>query len=146
MRLKVGDAVPNFNAKTSDGKDISLDGDIKKGKPVLMNIMQTACSACLMEMELLASVKETYKGKYDIWTVSVDLREGEALAKYLEANPQFKDFTFILDKKFEIGRLLGLNSTPALAMIGTDGKLAFKMIGYGPADKDEFDAALKELK
>ena len=138
--------VPDFTIKTYDGGMLKWT-EMKKGKPMVINFMQTACSACLGEMNYMKQVKEGPEGKkYDFYTVAIDLQEAAAVKRYLTTYTQFEGFNFLLDKDLDVMKTFGFASTPSLALITADGKLAARIVGYSPEHEQVLMDKLKALK
>lgn len=128
QELKVGDAMPNFELKSS------VNGDVKpadlKGKVVLVSLFATWCGPCQKE---LADVQSTlwpkYKDNKDFVMLVIGREHtDEDLQKYNER----KKFTFPLypDPKREVFSLFAEKSIPRAYLFGKDGKLIYSSVGY----------------
>jgi len=128
QELKVGDALPKFELKSS------VYGDVKpadlKGKVVLVSLFATWCGPCQKE---LADVQNTlwpkYKDNKDFVMLVVGREHSdEDLQKYNER----KKFTFPLypDPKREVFSLFAEKSIPRAYLFDKDGKLIYSCVGY----------------
>mgnify|MGYP003291574475 FL=1 len=128
QELKVGDALPKFELKSS------VYGDVKpadlKGKVVLVSLFATWCGPCQKE---LADVQSTLWPKYKEnknFKMLVIGREhtDEDLQKYNER----KKFTFPLypDPKREVFSKFAEKSIPRAYLFDKDGKLVYASVGY----------------
>ena len=141
QELKVGDALPKFELKSS------VNGDVKpadlKGKVVLVNLFATWCGPCQKE---LAEVQSTLWPKYKdnknfVMLVIGREHTDEDLKKYNER----KKFTFPLypDPKREVFSLFAEKSIPRSYLFGKDGKLLYSSIGY---TAEEFQKLMESIE
>ena len=141
QELKVGDALPKFELKSS------VYGDIKpadlKGKVVLVSLFATWCGPCQKE---LAEVQSTLWPKYKdnknfVMLVIGREHTDEDLQKYNER----KKFTFPLypDPKREVFSLFAEKSIPRAYLFGKDGKLIYSSVGY---TAEEFQKLMETIE
>ena len=141
QELKVGDALPKFELKSS------VNGDVKpvdlKGKVVLVSLFATWCGPCQKE---LAEVQSTLWPKYKdnknfVMLVIGREHTDEDLQKYNER----KKFTFPLypDPKREVFSLFAEKSIPRAYLFGKDGKLIYSSVGY---TEEEFQKLMKTIE
>ena len=141
QELKVGDALPKFELKSS------VYGDVKpadlKGKVVLVSLFATWCGPCQKEQ---ADVQNTlwpkYKDNKDFVMLVVGREHSdEDLQKYNER----KKFTFPLypDPKREVFSLFAEKSIPRAYLFDKDGKLIYSSIGY---TAEEFQKLMKSIE
>ena len=132
QELKIGDALPKFELKSSVYGDIqSVD---LKGKVVLISLFATWCGPCQKELaEVQSTLWPKFKDNKDFVMLVIGREHTDAeLQKYNER----KKFTFPLypDPKREVFSSFAEQSIPRVYLFGKDGKLIHSSIGY-PADE-----------
>jgi len=142
LKVKVGDAAPDFKLMDLAGKEVSL-GSLK-GKVVLLDFWATWCGPCKAAMPQIQKISEDYKGK-DVVVLGVNTfeRKDDAAKKYVES----KGYTYgCLLKGDDLAKAYGITGIPTLVVIGKDGKIAMLEVGMGPDGADgirkAIDAAL----
>lgn len=140
QELKIGDALPKFELKSSVYGDIqSVD---LKGKVVLISLFATWCGPCQKELaEVQSTLWPKYKDNKDFVMLVIGREHTDAeLQKYNER----KKFTFPLypDPKREVFSLFAEQSIPRVYLFGKDGKLIHSSIGY---TADEFQKLMDTL-
>ena len=140
QELKIGDALPKFELKSSVYGDIqSVD---LKGKVVLISLFATWCGPCQKELaEVQSTLWPKFKDNKDFVMLVIGREHTDAeLQKYNER----KKFTFPLypDPKREVFSLFAEQSIPRVYLFGKDGKLIHSSIGY---TADEFQKLMDTL-
>ena len=128
QELKVGDALPKFELKSS------VYGDIKpadlKGKVVLVSLFATWCGPCQKELaEVQSTLWPKYKDNKNFKMLVIGREHtDEDLQKYNER----KKFTFPLypDPKREVFSKFAEKSIPRAYLFDKDGKLVYASVGY----------------
>ena len=141
QELKVGDALPKFELKSS------VYGDVKpadlKGKVVLVSLFATWCGPCQKELaEVQSTLWPKYKDNKDFVMLVIGREHtDEDLQKYNER----KKFTFPLypDPKREVFSLFAEKSIPRAYLFGKDGKLIYSSVGY---TAEEFQKLMKTIE
>ena len=77
---KIGDKVEAINVQGLDGKSVNLIKELKK--PTIVQFMNTACSACKAELGSLVGLRDDMNGKFEIFSVSVDLGGAASVKRY----------------------------------------------------------------
>ena len=141
QELKVGDALPKFELKSS------VYGDVKpadlKGKVVLVSLFATWCGPCQKELaEVQSTLWPKYKDNKDFVMLVIGREHtDEDLQKYNER----KKFTFPLypDPKREVFSLFAEKSIPRAYLFGKDGKLIYSSVGY---TAEEFQKLMETIE
>ena len=141
QELKVGDALPEFELKSS------VYGDIKpadlKGKVVLVSLFATWCGPCQKELaEVQSALWPKYKDNKNFKMLVIGREHtDEDLQKYNER----KKFSFPLypDPKREVFSLFAEKSIPRAYLFDKEGKLIYASMGY---TEEEFKKLLEAIE
>lgn len=129
MKVKSGDAAPDFKLMDTAGKEVTLAS--LKGKVVLLDFWATWCGPCKAAMPSIQKISEDYKGK-DVVVLGVNTweRKDGAGKKYMDE----KGYTYgCLLKGDDLAKDYGISGIPTLVVIGKDGKIALIEVGFGPS-------------
>lgn len=144
---KVGDQAPDFTLPDAiSGDDTNFNKDIKgKSKITVLSFMNTGCSACLAEVqEISNAIEEVGEDKVKAYCLAVDKR-GEAVVRTYHETYGFK-VNYLLDPDFSTPGMYGFSYTPALVIVGKDGKILYTKGGFNPSrDRGTIAAKIKEL-
>ena len=141
QELKVGDALPKFELKSS------VYGDVKpadlKGKVVLVSLFATWCGPCQKELaEVQSTLWPKYKDNKNFKMLVIGREHtDEDLQKYNER----KKFTFPLypDPKREVFSKFAEKSIPRAYLFDKDGKLVYASVGY---TAEEFQKLMETIE
>ena len=64
-----GNNAPNFNLKTLDGKQVSLE--LFKGKPVILWFMATWCPSCVGQADAIKKITSEYGNKINVLVIDL---------------------------------------------------------------------------
>ena len=117
---------PRFNAPTPEGTKIGND-DLK-GKLVLLNFWATWCPPCILEMPTMEKLHRELKGE-GLAVVAMDFMEGPETIKAFIKKRGFT-FTVLMDRSGEISQRYGVHALPVTFLIGRQGNMLVKSIGY----------------
>ena len=141
QELKVGDALPKFELKSS------VYGDVKpadlKGKVVLVSLFAPWCGPCQKELaEVQSTLWPKYKDNKNFKMLVIGREHtDEDLQKYNER----KKFTFPLypDPKREVFSKFAEKSIPRAYLFDKDGKLVYASVGY---TAEEFQKLMETIE
>ncbi|MSR22209.1 MAG: TlpA family protein disulfide reductase [Gemmatimonadetes bacterium] len=146
-----GDAAPDFEAVTLDGRPASLDDFA--GKIVLLNIWATWCAPCEEEMPSMQRLYEELNSQgLEVVAVSIDARMGEVdaagypggdIGKF--ARDHGLTFTILHDPRGRIQRTYMTTGVPESFVIGRDGIIYGKRAGAVEWDNPDLSALIRRL-
>ncbi len=121
--VKVGEKAPNFTLTSLDGKKVSLSD--YAGKVVVIGFVDT-CEPCRVQAQELEKVRQQFAKNPKVAILAI-IFEGktntQGLLKIM--NPQAQ-YPFLLDPDMTVAKSYGLWGDPQVAIVGKDGKIAFK--------------------
>jgi thiol-disulfide isomerase/thioredoxin len=144
FNLQVGQAMPDPELKTLDGKPFKLSDH--RGKVVLLDFWATWCGPCVFDTPNLKAVQEAF-GKDDRFVlVSLSLDpEAQAPIDYVKKNDLAWTHGLLGNwGKTKVPDHFGVRGIPCYFLIGPDGKLLKKDL-HGSNLKSETAAALEAL-
>jgi len=132
---------PRFNAPTPEGTKIGID-DLK-GKLVLLNFWATWCPPCILEMPTMEKLHQEFKEE-GLEVVAMNFMEGQ---KTINAFIKKRGFTFtvLMDRSGEISQRYGVHALPVTYLIGREGNMLVKSIGYKDWYKKEIRQFVSSL-
>lgn len=124
------DTPPDFELTTLDGDSVRLS-DLK-GKKVMLNFWASWCGPCKAEMPHMQAYYEKHQADNDFEIIAVNLttaeRNGhEGIVSFVE--DYGLTFPIPLDEDGAVGDNYSVISIPTTYMLGTDGRIAQKIIG-----------------
>ncbi len=124
-RLAVGNPAIPIEAKTSGGKEITLE--TYRGKVLLLDFWASWCRPCRQEMPNVKKVYNEFNGKgFEILGISLD-ESGEKFKSFVKeqdiAWPQIFDGR---GWNSEVGKSYAVNSIPATFLLDRKGKIRFR--------------------
>jgi len=132
---------PRFNALTPEGTKIGID-DLK-GKLVLLNFWATWCPPCILEMPTMEKLHRELKGE-GLAVVAMDFMEGPETINAFIKKRGFT-FTVLMDRSGEISQRYGVHALPVTFLIGRQGNMLVKSIGYKDWHKKEIRQFVSSL-
>lgn len=127
-----GQLPPAFTLPDLSGSDVSLSDF--EGKVVVLDLWATWCPPCRQEIPFLVSLYEEFKDQ-GLVVVGVGLDQGGAptLIPYVDEN----GITYpILVGNREVQAEYGVTGIPTTFLIGRNGRIAAKHVGYHPSMAD----------
>jgi thiol-disulfide isomerase/thioredoxin len=146
----------DFTLKDLDGKSVSLSS--LKGKIVILDFWATWCGPCKASFPGMQKVVNKYKADDSVVILFVDTFERgkdrtQKVADFIKKNNY--SFHVLFDNQledsndFEVAPKYGITGIPTKIIIGPDGNIKFRAVGYsGNTEKlvDEMDMMIELLK
>jgi thiol-disulfide isomerase/thioredoxin len=124
----IGNIVADFSLNAADGKSFSLR--TLRGKYVIIDFWASWCGPCRASFPHLKSMYEKYKSNgLEVLSISVD-EDKNNWRKAMEE--ERLPWTQLLDNKKVAERGFGVTGIPAMFLLGPDGKVLEKQVGYAP--------------
>jgi peroxiredoxin len=134
--VRVGDPVPPFEVKTTDGQVIR-SADLH-GRVVLLNFFTTSCGPCMQEMpRIQADIWERFRSE-GLVVIAVAVGSDDTTEKIRSfAGKHGCTFTFANAKRDVYDRF-ATRGVPRCYVISPEGRICFMSLGYGEHSKAEF--------
>ena len=132
---------PQFTAETPEGQKVSIEN--LKGKLVLLNFWATWCPPCILEMPTMEKLHQEFKEE-GLEVVAMNFMEGP---KTINAFIKKRGFTFtvLIDRSGKISQRYGVHALPVTYLIGREGNMLVKSIGYKDWYKKEIQQFVSSL-
>lgn len=155
-KTMLDEEAPAFTVKDTEGKDISLES--LKGKTVILDFWATWCGPCKASFPGMQEVVTKYKDDDSVVLLFVDTFEkGKDREKMVEDFIKNNKYTFHVvydavipdSNDFEVAKKYNISGIPTKVIIGPDGKMKFKSVGYNGSNEkliQEMDIMIDILK
>jgi thiol-disulfide isomerase/thioredoxin len=135
-----GPVALDFELVSVDGKVLRLS-DLK-GKPVLLDLMATWCSACRQEMPLLNATYNAHKDQIYFLSIGMDWFENDTQLRAFR--DQYKvQWTFALDRAGAVYGAFYASNYPTTILLDKDQRIVFRY--EGEISQQDLDAALAKV-
>ncbi|WP_299389808.1 TlpA disulfide reductase family protein [uncultured Gelidibacter sp.] len=155
-KTMLDEEAPAFTLKDMDGKDVSLAS--LKGKTVILDFWATWCGPCKASFPGMQEVVTKYKNDDKVVLLFVDTFEKgpnreKMVADFIKSNKY--DFHVVFDpvmedsRNYEVASKYDIEGIPTKVIIGPDGRMKFKSVGYGGSNEklvNEMDIMIDILK
>lgn len=121
-RGTVSGEAPALAGVTITGDPVSLAA--MRGRPVLVHFWATWCPVCKMEQGSIDALAEDHA----VLTVAMDEASDADIRRYLDALAV--DYPVLHDPAAALGARWGVHGIPASFIVGPDGSIAFRSVGY----------------
>jgi len=135
----VGASAPDFQLVSLDGVKVRLSN--YRGRPVLVNFLQTWCGPCLAEMPSLQDLSEQ-QGPFGLEVLVVDAEESEADVRSFRDSMSLT-FHVLLDPEGEVEDLYRIQAYPTSFFIDVEGII--RAVHIGELYESQLSEYLKQL-
>ena len=112
-----------------------------QGSVVLLDFWATYCEACHDSIPAFQRLQETYGAQgFDVMGVSIDTYAG-GVGEYVREKGM--KYRVLLDPKLEMARAYGVRGLPAAFLVGRDGNILRKWVGYDATIAAEIESEVK---
>lgn len=155
-KTMLDEEAPTFTLKDTNGKDVSLEA--LKGKTVILDFWATWCGPCIASFPGMQEVVTKYKDDDNVVLLFVDTFERgknreKMVVDFIKENDY--DFHVVYDNEiegsnnFEVAGKYDISGIPTKVIIGPDGRMKFKSVGYNGSNEKlvkEMDIMIDILK
>ena len=137
----VGDMAPAFSLPDRNGATIRL-ADLR-GRPTLVSFGASWCGPCQREFPHLAELAESGGAMgFPVFWISND-EDRSALESFLADQPKSPR---VLLANAEALLSYDIDGIPATFLIDSEGRIAWRQVGFGPEGREQLDAAIAALR
>ncbi|MFV0604937.1 MAG: TlpA family protein disulfide reductase [Niabella sp.] len=133
----LNDTAPAFTLKDLQGNTVNI-ADFKN-KVVVVDFWATWCGPCIASMPAMKAMVKKYKDNPDVKFLFVDTWQNEEnetdLVKKFIADKGYHEFHVLMDLTDTVVSSFGVTGIPTKFVIGKDGKIKFKDVGFGGDDE-----------
>jgi thiol-disulfide isomerase/thioredoxin len=127
----------------SDEPVPTLDLGVYRGKVVIVDFWASWCVPCRRSFPWLDAMQRKY-GEDGLVVIGINEDNvAEDAVVFLKAVPV--SFRIVRDKEGALAREFGLTAMPSSYVIGRDGKVAVRHLGFKSAKQDEYEETLRRL-
>lgn len=122
----IGDAAPDFTAKTVDGKDISLKSTLQDSEAVVVCFTCNKCPVAVAYEDRFIDFTKQYKDK-KVTFVAINANNASEGLEQMKQRAEEKGFNFIyaFDESGDAAREYGARVTPELFVVDGEGAIQY---------------------
>jgi thiol-disulfide isomerase/thioredoxin len=143
-QVEAGAPAPDLLGKTYEGQDLLVSA--YQGKVVIATFWASWCGPCQLELPLLEGMQKLI-GPERVKVVAISIEDKERFKQIGKAAKSLA-LTFVHDTTGAISKAYGVKGIPHLVVIGKDGKVQQKFVGYSEKQVEgviaQVQAALNE--
>jgi thiol-disulfide isomerase/thioredoxin len=124
-----------FNLKDTEGTIVQLND--YKGKTIILDFWSTWCIPCISSFPAMSKIVEQFKSDTSVVFLFINTFENEIDKFKLVKDFMLKnkyDFKVLVDTENKVAKLFEISIIPVKIIIGKDGKIKFKSIGFKGQD------------
>jgi thiol-disulfide isomerase/thioredoxin len=135
----IGEPAPEFLGRTFSGEDFKLSA--YKGKVVVASFWASWCGPCRHELPLLEGMQKVL-GPDKVKVVAISIEDRDSFRQIHKAAGSL-NLEFIHDYNGSVSKEYGRQSVPQLIVVGKDGTLLKKFVGYSEQQADRIVAQVQ---
>jgi peroxiredoxin len=135
--LATGVTAPDFELKTSDGKQFSLRDELACG-PVVLAFFKVSCPTCQYTFPFLERLYKAY-GQKGVTLVGISQNDPKETAAF--ARDFGVSFPILLDdtRSYPVSNAYGLTNVPSIFWVAQDGEIEISSVGWVKADFEQIN-------
>ncbi|UCH82735.1 MAG: TlpA family protein disulfide reductase [Candidatus Latescibacterota bacterium] len=135
---KVGSVAPGFNALDAEGRSVALSD--YEGKPLVLYFWAVWCPPCVTSGPEIQRLHEEYRDN-DVVVIGVHYDDNGDPRSYMNDH----DYTFeLIPNGNSVADVYGVTKIPQIIVIGRDGTILHRQIGFAEGDGDRIAAVLED--
>ncbi len=139
--VQVGQPAPAFSLKDMKGNVVTLESF--KGKVVFLDFWAPWCQSCREELPDIDALHKKYSSRgFTVLSICIE-RSASMVNKYLQKKPV--SFPVLVDTKGEVADTYRFPGLPASFLVGKDGVIRHKHIGYGKEFLNIYEQEITDL-
>ena len=140
--VEVDQKAPKFSVQNLlDGEHVSLEQ--LKGKVVYLDFWASWCPPCLKSFPFMEQLKQKYsKRGLVVIAISLDEKFDDA---WLFLNQTQASFVIAHNNRGDIATRYDVQAMPSTYLIGRDGKIKLRHLGFNSGDKDKLQRIIESV-